>query len=256
MKALAGLLATLAVGVFASPAAAAIAPIIVSPQAVPLGGGNVELKAQIYTYGSDSHYHFEYGTTTTYGTDIPTSDANAGTESIVNVAQTVTGLAANTTYHFRIVATNEAGPGSSPDGTFDTSTGAPKGGGGGGETPVPPNGSTVRLKAVTIKGKRILASGKGRTLYSLSAEKKGRFICTEKSSCLTLWKPIMVPAAGSVKAPEGIKLGSVKRPEGGRQTTYHGLPLYTFVEDTKKGEANGEGLKDVGTWHSVKLPPR
>jgi predicted lipoprotein with Yx(FWY)xxD motif len=118
---------------------------------------------------------------------------------------------------------------------------------------VPPKGSTVRLKVVTVKGKRTLASSKGRTLYSLSAEKKGRFVCTEKSSCLTLWKPILIPPGGKVTAPQGIALGSVKRPEGGRQATYRGLPLYTFVDDKRKGEANGEGLKDVGTWHAVRL---
>jgi hypothetical protein len=30
------------------------------------------------------------------------------------------------------------------------------------------------------------------------------------------------------------------------------MPLYHFVEDAKAGETNGEGLKDVGTWHAAK----
>ena len=30
-------------------------------------------------------------------------------------------------------------------------------------------------------------------LYSLSAEKKGKFVCTQSSGCLTLWKPLLVP---------------------------------------------------------------
>ena len=29
------------------------------------------------------------------------------------------------------------------------------------------------------------------------------------------------------------------------------MPVYTFSGDSKKGEANGEGLKDVGVWHAV-----
>ena len=51
-----------------------------------------------------------------------------------------------------------------------------------------------------------------------------------------------------------LKLGSIKRPEGGRQVTYHGRPLYTFVEDHGPGKANGEGFKDVGTWHAAPAP--
>ena len=30
--------------------------------------------------------------------------------------------------------------------------------------------------------------------------------------------------------------------------TYRGLPLYTFNEDTKRGDVKGNGFKDVGTW--------
>jgi hypothetical protein len=44
----------------------------------------------------------------------------------------------------------------------------------------------------------------------------------------------------------------VRRPKGGGiQVTYRGRPLYHFTEDVKPGEANGEGFKDVGTWHAA-----
>jgi predicted lipoprotein with Yx(FWY)xxD motif len=44
----------------------------------------------------------------------------------------------------------------------------------------------------------------------------------------------------------------VRRPKGGAiQVTYRGRPLYRFVEDVKPGEANGEGFRDVGTWHAA-----
>jgi predicted lipoprotein with Yx(FWY)xxD motif len=146
----------------------------------------------------------------------------------------------------------------SPDATFNTSEtpppppgGGEEGyGGGGGSTPT--KGGKVKLKVVRIQGERVLATSKGHTLYSLSAEKKGKFVCTRSSGCLTLWKPLMIPKGGSVVGP--VKLGSIKRPEGGAQVTYHGHPLYTFAEDKKPGDAKGQGLKDVGTWHSVRLP--
>jgi len=99
-------------------------------------------------------------------------------------------------------------------------------------------------------GKTVLTTTKGRTLYSLSAEKNGRFICT--ASCLSVWHPLLVPAGVRPTGP--VKLGTIERPEGGTQVTYRGRPLYRFGGDTKAGQANGEGIKDVGTWHAAALP--
>jgi predicted lipoprotein with Yx(FWY)xxD motif len=97
-------------------------------------------------------------------------------------------------------------------------------------------------------GGSVLANLKGRTLYSLSVEKHGKFICT--AGCLSVWHPLVVPKG--VKPTGPVTLGTVKRPDGRIQVTYRGRPLYSFAEDTKKGETNGEGFKDVGTWHAAK----
>ncbi|HZV74431.1 MAG TPA: hypothetical protein VFF79_12005 [Conexibacter sp.] len=99
-------------------------------------------------------------------------------------------------------------------------------------------------------GKRIVVTASGRTLYTLSAEVHGRFICT--GSCLASWHPLKVPAGGKVVGVKG--LGTIKRPDGGRQATFKGRPLYTFAMDKKKGDVNGEGFKDVGTWHAAPAP--
>jgi predicted lipoprotein with Yx(FWY)xxD motif len=90
----------------------------------------------------------------------------------------------------------------------------------------------------------VLTTHRGFTLYSLSAETKGRFICT--GSCTSLWSPLVVPRGTT---PTGVKLlGTVKRPDGRTQVTYRGRPLYTFTQDRKPGDAKGNGFKDVGTW--------
>ena len=99
-------------------------------------------------------------------------------------------------------------------------------------------------------GKTVLTTTTGRTLYSLSVEKNGKFVCT--GSCLSAWHPLTVPAG--VKPTGPVKLGTIERPEGGTQVTYKGRPLYRFGADTKAGEANGEGIKDVGTWHAATTP--
>ena len=111
-----------------------------------------------------------------------------------------------------------------------------------------PAGTRLVVKSAknTTLGKTILVNRKGMTLYSLSAETHGRFICTTRF-CLSLWTPLLV-APGT--KPTGARLlATIKRPDSGRtQVTYRGRPLYTFNEDTKPGDVKGNGFKDVGTW--------
>jgi predicted lipoprotein with Yx(FWY)xxD motif len=103
----------------------------------------------------------------------------------------------------------------------------------------------VRVAKNATLGRSILVTRKGFTLYSLSAETHGRFICTD-SVCLSLWTPLVVSHGSK---PTGTShLATVKRPDGRTQVTYRGLPLYTFNNDRKPGAIGGNGFKDVGTW--------
>lgn len=53
-------------------------------------------------------YYYEYGPTTAYGSRTPDGNAGAGDGGVPATAN-LAGLAANTTYHYRLVATNAAG---------------------------------------------------------------------------------------------------------------------------------------------------
>jgi predicted lipoprotein with Yx(FWY)xxD motif len=104
------------------------------------------------------------------------------------------------------------------------------------------------VKTRMVGAKTLLVNRRGLTLYHLSVERKGHFICTT-SACLAEWHPLVV-ADG--KTPTGAKsLSTVKRPDGRTQVAYKGGPLYTFAEDEKPGDMEGNGFKDVGTWHIV-----
>jgi predicted lipoprotein with Yx(FWY)xxD motif len=97
-------------------------------------------------------------------------------------------------------------------------------------------------------GGQVLVNSKGMTLYTLSAERNGRFICT--STCTQLWKPLIVK--GAVHAAGIGSLGTVMRPGGGgTQLTYKGRPLYAFANDRAPGDASGNGFKDVGVWRAA-----
>ena len=103
----------------------------------------------------------------------------------------------------------------------------------------------VRTAANKALGKTILVDRRGRTLYTLSAETHGRFICTTKF-CLSLWTPLVLSHG---TRPTGAQLlATVRRPDGGTQVTYRGRPLYTFNQDTKPGDVKGNGFEDVGVW--------
>ncbi len=104
------------------------------------------------------------------------------------------------------------------------------------------------VKTRMVAEKTILVNRRGLTLYHLTVERNGHFICTT-SACLALWHPLVV-AHGTT--PTGAKsLSTVKRPDGRSQVAYKGGPLYTFAQDHKPGDMKGNGFKDVGTWRVV-----
>ena len=105
--------------------------------------------------------------------------------------------------------------------------------------------TVVEVAKNPMLGKRILATRSGLTLYSLSAERHGRFICTA-ASCTSLWKPLLVSAGLKPGGVGGLTV--VERPDGKRQVAYRGAPLYRFVQDMKRGDVKGNGFRDVGIW--------
>lgn len=111
------------------------------------------------------------------------------------------------------------------------------------------SGDLVKTAANSTLGATVLVDTRGMTLYHLSAEGAGKFICTA-SSCLSVWHPLTVAAGNTPRGSVG-SLGTVKRPDGTEQVTYKGMPLYTFAQDQQPGDATGQGIKDVGTWSAV-----
>jgi predicted lipoprotein with Yx(FWY)xxD motif len=97
--------------------------------------------------------------------------------------------------------------------------------------------------------KTILVTRSGRTLYSLSVERRGKFICT--GGCLGFWTPLTVKKG---QKPAGVPgLATVKRPDGRIQVAYRGAPVYTFYLDHRRGDVMGNGIRDVGVWHPVAI---
>jgi predicted lipoprotein with Yx(FWY)xxD motif len=94
----------------------------------------------------------------------------------------------------------------------------------------------------SVDGKNVLADSQGKTLYSADVE-KGMIRCAD--GCTSFWKPLHATAkqSKSVSADLGLKLGTVKRPDGAEQLTFKGLPLYTFTQEGA-GQLKGDGFTD------------
>lgn len=103
----------------APAAASAAAPTATTGAAAEIGQTTATLQGTVNPGGAETTVRFEYGTTTAYGQQTPDQTVPAG-DADAAVEAAVTGLSANTTYHFRVVATNADGTVSGSDATFKT----------------------------------------------------------------------------------------------------------------------------------------
>ena len=95
-------------------------PTVVSARARFILQHSVELVGSVDPHGLDTQAHLEYGTTTAYGNTSAPEDVGSGGE-IGNIYDEIEGsLALDTTYHFRVVATNADGTVYGPDEAFST----------------------------------------------------------------------------------------------------------------------------------------
>lgn len=99
------------------------APIVTTDAASSIGTTTATLNGHVDNQGLQTSYYFQYGTTTSYGSS--TASANYGNNGQFNgssaVSANLTGLATNTTYHYRIVASNSVGTVYGADQQFTTS---------------------------------------------------------------------------------------------------------------------------------------
>lgn len=147
--------------------------------------------------------------------------------------------------------------------------------------PVTGGPATVNIADDPTLGK-ILVDGNGMTLYTYAKDTTGVSNCS--GGCLQNWPPLLTngtPVAGAgvdatqlgtINAPSSSTMDSstpaagagsmdTSTPSAGTGTTgsssgamlvtYKGMPLYTYIQDTKPGDVNG---KNVGGVWAVAVP--
>lgn len=106
-------------------------------------------------------------------------------------------------------------------------------------------GDTVRIVSDPTYG-QILADADGKTLYYFTKDTPGagKSVCT--AGCPGAWPPFRAAAIRVSSPLKASDFGEISRPDGSRQTTYLGWPLYRYFQDTAPGDTNGYGVN--GFW--------
>lgn len=112
-------------------------PAVATEEASSVEENSAVLAGTVDPDGSEvSSCRFEFGTTAVYGSNAPCEGSPGAGFKPVAVDAEITGLAPNTTYHYRLVATNSLGTANSPDEMFTTTPeAAPSDTTGTGQTP-------------------------------------------------------------------------------------------------------------------------
>ncbi|HUX19735.1 MAG TPA: hypothetical protein VMW69_00760, partial [Spirochaetia bacterium] len=106
---------------------------------------------------------------------------------------------------------------------------------------------TVMDASSSSLGGNYLVNGDGKTLYYFTKDSAGKSVCN--GGCAQLWPPY---DPSRITLPSDLKASSfsmVTRSDGSQQLAYKGYPLYTFVKDSSRGQATGEGFRKV--WYVI-----
>ncbi len=103
----------------------------------------------------------------------------------------------------------------------------------------------------------ILVDPTGRSLYFFDGDSAGDDYgysaatsgCT--GACLQTWPALLFTGAGVPVGGAGVAaVATFERPDGTKQVTVSGKPLYRYAGDFQAGEVNGDGIG--GVWHVAK----
>jgi predicted lipoprotein with Yx(FWY)xxD motif len=103
---------------------------------------------------------------------------------------------------------------------------------------------TTKVQLRESKFGKVLFAGNGRVLYLFTSDTAGTSNCS--GECAAAWPPFY--ARGKLVAGDGVNrklLGRTTRPDGRKQVTYKGHPLYFYVHDPK-GEILCHNVNEFG----------
>lgn len=104
--------------------------------------------------------------------------------------------------------------------------------------------------STTVTALGTVVTNDGFTLYRYAEDRAAppRSTCT--GGCATTWPPVVAPNPPAGTGLDPALLGSVGRPDGTRQLTVNGWPVYRFARDAAPGDVRGQGVGG-GAWTAI-----
>jgi phosphodiesterase/alkaline phosphatase D-like protein len=100
-------------------------PTVTTNAATAVTADSATLNGTVNANGDSTIVTFEYGTTTSYGSTVTADQSPVSGSSDTAVSADITGLAPNTTYHYRVKGQNSSGTSDGADMTFTTNASPP-----------------------------------------------------------------------------------------------------------------------------------
>ncbi len=97
-------------------------PDVTTEEPMEVTSSSAVLRGTVDANGRGTTYYFQYGRTRSYGSRTPKMSAGSGNDPVA-VSYRITRLRTDRTYHFRLVAENDAGTAKGKDRSFKTTTG-------------------------------------------------------------------------------------------------------------------------------------
>lgn len=151
---------------------------------------------------------------------------------------------------FALAALLSGCAGTSGTGTSPTAATTPPGSAGATSAPASASAAAAPdLKVAESSAGRIVVDGKGMSVYYYTKDVKdsGTSACT--GGCLDAWPPVL--AAADTPTVEGVTgtVGTIATPDGRKQLTVNGMPVYYYAKDRAAGDILGQGVGSV--WYLV-----
>ena len=98
----------------------------------------------------------------------------------------------------------------------------------------------------------VVTNGTGLTLYRFDRDSADPPMSNCDGECAETWPKVLFGTDSRLFLDNGIDraaVGSIPSGDGTYQLTIGGWPIYRFAEDTRAGQANGQGIG--GTWFAI-----
>ncbi len=93
---------------------------------------------------------------------------------------------------------------------------------------------------------KVVTDSAGMTLYRFDKDTASPPKTSCEGECAKTWPVVSAGGASAAPGIDAALIGEVTRPDGSKQLTIGGWPMYRYAKDTKAGDAKGQGVG--GTW--------